>query len=214
MSFLQWDERDVFDGYCFHPQPNRTVDQFVDVSISQRRRNLEVFSVVSDALISPDWSRPIHCTGRHHALVMGPCIWVLISYIQQGRQSHAHASSTTRSILSYYSSEIPRVLSTSDEMSITQMRRLSLRRRSAVSMVYGVGSEPSRLVVMGPGCVSTYSSFGAEHLVALCVGHGSWHLRLRSSRLQERTALFWCSSSPSSCKRGPRFQDGTVQSFQ
>ena len=121
--FLQWDERDVFDGYCFHPLPNRTVDQIVDVSMSQRRRNLEMFSVVSDALISPDWSRPIHCTGRHHALVMGPCIWVLISYIQQGRQSHAHASSTTRSTLSCYSSEIPRVLSTSDEMTITQMRR-------------------------------------------------------------------------------------------
>ena len=105
------------------PLPNRTVDQIVDVSISQPRRNLEVFSVVSDALISPDWSRPIHCTGRHHALVMGPCIWVLISYIRQSRQSHAHASSTTKSILSYYSSEIPSVLSTSDEMSITQMRR-------------------------------------------------------------------------------------------
>ena len=48
---------------------------------------------------------------------------------------------------------------------------------------------------MDPGCVSTYSSFGAEHLVAPCVGHGSWHLRLRSTRLQERTALFWYSSS-------------------
>ena len=36
-SFLQCDERDVFDGYCFHPLPNRTVDQIVDVSISQRR---------------------------------------------------------------------------------------------------------------------------------------------------------------------------------
>ena len=42
-SFLQWDDRDVFDGYCFHPLPNRTVDQIVDVSISQPRRNLEVF---------------------------------------------------------------------------------------------------------------------------------------------------------------------------
>ena len=32
-------------------------------------------------------------TGRHHALVVGPCIWVLISFIQQGWQSFAHASS-------------------------------------------------------------------------------------------------------------------------
>ena len=80
--------------------------------------------------------------------------------------------------------------------------------------VYGVGSEPWRLVVMDAGRVSTYSSFSVEHLVAPCVGHESWHLRLRSTRSQERTALFWYSSSPSSCKHGSRFQDGTVQSFQ
>ena len=61
--------------------------------------------------------------------------------------------------------------------------------------VYGVGSEPWRLVVMDAGRVSTYSSFSVEHLVAPCVGHGSWHLRLRSTRSQERTALFWYSSS-------------------
>ena len=40
--------------------PNRTVDQIVDVSVSQPRRNLEVFSVVSDALISPEkWTAPL-----------------------------------------------------------------------------------------------------------------------------------------------------------
>ena len=71
---------------------------------------------------------------------MALCIWVLISYIQQGRQSHAHASSTTRSILSYYSSEIPRVLSTSDEMSITQMRR---------TLVYGPPGVESRTSGLG-----------------------------------------------------------------
>ena len=67
--------------------------------------------------------------------------------------------------------------------------------RSAESLLspayYSVDSEPWCLVVMDAGRVSTYSSFGAEHLVAPCVGHGSWHLRLRSTRSQERTALFW-----------------------
>ena len=40
--------------------PNRTVDQIVDVSISQPRRNLEVFSFVSEAPISPKkWTAPL-----------------------------------------------------------------------------------------------------------------------------------------------------------
>ena len=40
--------------------PNRTVDQIVDVSISQPRRNLEVFSLVSDAPIPPKkWTAPL-----------------------------------------------------------------------------------------------------------------------------------------------------------
>ena len=63
---------------------------------------------------------------------------------------------------------------------------------------------------MDAGRVSTFSSFCAEHFAKPCVGHGSWHLRLRSTRSEERTALVWYRSSPSSCKRRCRFQDGTV----
>ena len=119
-------------------------------------------------------SRTIHCTGRHHALLTGPCIWVLTSYIHQGRQSLAHASSLLSPAVHY------------------------------------VGSELWRFVEMESGRVSTFSSFCAEHLVTPCVGYGSLHLYLRSTRSEERTSLVCYRSSPSSCKRRCRCQDGTV----
>ena len=59
--------------------PNRTVDQIVDVSISQPRRNLEVFSVVSDALISPEkWTAPLAQTlGEIKIVNIKPLRWSL-----------------------------------------------------------------------------------------------------------------------------------------
>ena len=59
--------------------PNRTVDQIVDVSISQPRRNLEVFSVVSDALISPEkWTAHLAQTlGEMKIVNIKPLRWSL-----------------------------------------------------------------------------------------------------------------------------------------
>ena len=66
---------------------------------------------------------------------------------------------------------------------------------------------------MDPGRVSTFSSFCAEHMVNHVFVMGPWHLYLRSTRSEERTALFGHRPSPSSCKRRCRFQDGTVGSL-
>ena len=64
------------------------------------------------------------------------------------------------------------------------------------------------------------ASYVAVLVLASFGVHITWHRLCVQRPLvsnvlpQERTALFWYSSSPSSCKRGARFQDGTVQSFQ
>ena len=127
-------------------------------------------------------SRTIHCT-----LCMGP--WVLTSCITKAGKALPMLLQTSWSTLRWYSSEIPRLPSTSDEISIVQMRR---------THVYGPlisvwNSEPPRLGICAANIPRPSVDIEREGFTASSCGDRCWPrskdspflMRWYSSRFQE-----------------------------